>query len=30
MALPTGHDLPERALEAMFDAVLGYRVRPAT
>jgi Fic family protein len=23
------HDLPERALEAMFDAVLGYRVRRA-
>jgi hypothetical protein len=24
------HDLPERAMDAMFDAVLGYRVRRAT
>jgi Fic family protein len=24
------HDLPERAIDAMFDAVLGYRVRRAT
>jgi Fic family protein len=28
-ALLTEHDLPERATEAMFDAVLGYRVRRA-
>jgi Fic family protein len=28
-ALLAEHDLPERALEAMFDAVLGYRVRRA-
>jgi len=27
--LLTEHDLPERAMEAMFDAVLGYRVRRA-
>jgi hypothetical protein len=24
------HDLPERAMDAMFDAVLGYRVRRAS
>jgi Fic family protein len=29
-ALLTTHDLPERAMEAMFDAVLGYRVRRAS
>jgi Fic family protein len=28
-ALVSAHDLPERAMEAMFDAVLGYRVRRA-
>jgi len=28
-ALIAAHDLPERAIEAMFDAVLGYRVRRA-
>jgi Fic family protein len=28
--LITGHDLPERAIDTMFDAVLGYRVRRAT
>ena len=28
-SLLTEHDLPERATEAMFDAVLGYRVRRA-
>jgi Fic family protein len=27
--LVTEHDLPERTMEAMFDAVLGYRVRRA-
>lgn len=26
----TSHDLPERAMDALFDAVLGYRVRRAT
>jgi Fic family protein len=26
-ALVTGHGLPERTMDAMFDAVLGYRVR---
>ncbi len=25
-----GHNLPERVIDAMFDAVLGYRVRRAT
>lgn len=28
-ALVSAHDLPERTMEAMFDAVLGYRVRRA-
>ena len=28
--LVSEHDLPERAIDAMFDAVLGYRVRRAT
>jgi Fic family protein len=28
--LVTEHDLPERVIDAMFDAVLGYRVRRAT
>ena len=28
-SLVAAHDLPERAMEAMFDAVLGYRVRRA-
>jgi hypothetical protein len=28
--LTSGHDLPERVIDAMFDAVPGYRVRRAT
>ena len=28
--LVTDHDLPDRVIDAMFDAVLGYRVRRAT
>ena len=28
-ALVSAHDMPERTMEAMFDAVLGYRVRRA-
>jgi Fic family protein len=28
--LVTGHGLPERTTDAMFDAVLGYRIRRAT